>query len=457
MIQLFMSILVSLPCFSSVLQSEGAQSITYSRETDNGYLILGSLSDGWGGVPHLVIYTMDQYGVVISQTEAAFTGEPARAADFQDGAVVVCTDGENNVSRVAYFDNTGSEQWLSILPGGALGNAAVRATGSDFIVAGNDSEAPRVARFDNLGNLLWNVSYPAMPFSVRDVCSYNGEIFVLGTAEEPGWQSNVCLLVLNDAGGVLELHTLFSGEGRLSPEAIEVDSRGLFILLNAMTDLNNMIFETRLLKLNFSLETIWTGSLSGSSWERGSDMVTLGNGGFGVCGWTNSLPLSESNRSDMVLAEFDENGQTAWRRTHGTSSTDYGLSLSAVSDGGFLVSGCVTEALYKGWLVKTDSLGLLEPQGVSDFQPPAFSAVPLSNPLVNGMLSFTVNTSDSRVIHVSVYDMAGRTVAGISRAVAAGANQINLNTDVPSGVYSVRVSSDKHESIFRAVVCGGAE
>lgn len=457
MIQLFMSILVSLPCFSSVFQSEGAQSIAFSRETDNGYLILGSLSDSWGGVPHLVIYTMDQYGVVISQTGAAFTGEPVSAADFQDGAAVVCTDGENDVSRVAYFDNAGSEQWLSMLPGGALGNAAVKSTGSNVTVAGNNSETPRVARLDNLGNVLWDFTYPAMSFSVRDVCSYGGEIFVLGRAEEPGWQSNVCLLVLNDTGGVLELHTLFSAEGRLSPEAIEVDSRGLFILLNAMTDLNNMIFETRLQKLNFSLETMWTGTLSGSSWERGSDMVTLANGGFGVCGWTNSLPLSESNRSDMVLAEFDENGQTAWRRTHGTPSTDYGLSLSAVSDGGFLVSGCVTGALYKGWLVKTDLQGFLEPQGVSNSRPVFFIAVPLSNPLVNGMLSFMVNTSNPGVIYVSVYDLAGRTVTGISRAVAAGANQINLNTDLPPGVYSVRVSSDKHESIFRAVVCGGAE
>ena len=455
MLQLFVSALVALPCFSSVLLSEGAQSIVYTREIDSGYLAVGSLSDGWGGAPHTVVYKMDQYGMVISQTTSSSPGEPFAATDYEDGVAVVCLDFQNELSRVAYFDNAGSEQWVSQLSGGIFENAVIRSSSADLIVAGNDSGSPRLVKLDNLGNILWSTTYPAISFSVRDVCSCDGEIFVLGTTEEPGWQSNVCLLVVDFIGGSPDLYTLFSGEGRCSPEAIEVDSRGIFILLNAMTIENNMIYETKLIKLSSSLETLWTASFAGTSWQRGSDLISLDSGSFGVCGWTNSIPLSESNRSDLMLCEFNESGELEWDRAHGTLSTDYGLSLSAVSDGGFLVSGCITEDLYQGWLLKTDSLGLIEPQGISDSSQSEFIAVPLSNPLVNGILPLIVNSPDSGVIEIFIYDIAGRTVAGLSSSIATGENLINLPVVLPPGVYSVRISSGIYESIFRTVVSGG--
>jgi len=451
---ILLSCLVALPCFSSVLDSDGAQRILYSRQTDGGYLAHGSLSAGWNGTPHLVSYLVNQGGIITSQTTALLIGEPLCATDFLNGSVVVCNSYGENVSHIFCADESGSEEWITQLSGDILDNPAIRSSSSEVIVAGNDSDFPRVLMLDDLGNVLWDRTYPSISFSVRDVCSFDDKIYVLGTAEEVGWQSSVCILVLNSAGGTPELHSFFSGAERCSPEAIEVDSRGLFILLNTMTSSNNMIYETSLLKLSFAFETLWTGSLSGPSWERGADMVPLANGGFVVCGWTNSLPLSESNRSDMILSEFDENGQVTWSRTHGTLSADYGLSISAVSDGGFIVSGCVTQQFYQGWLLKTDSLGMTEPQGVYNSQSIAFDVWPEVNPVGNAFLSLAVTTGVCRDLEIRVYDITGRVVDRSLVSVSSGNNTVAIPFALPEGVYLVRVQSEGDELVFRTVVCG---
>ncbi len=451
---ILLSCLVALPCFSSVLESDGAQRIIYSRETAGGYLAHGSLSAGWNGMPQLVSCSINQSGIITSQTTALLIGEPLCATDFLNGSVVVCNSYGDNVSHIFCADYSGSEEWITQLSGDILDNPAIGSSFSEVIVAGNDSEFPRVLMLDDLGNVLWDQTYTSVSFSVRDVCFFDDKIYVLGTAKESGWQSNLCILVLNTTGGTPELHSLFSGAGRCSPEAIEVDSRGLFILLNTMTSSNNMIYETSLLKLSFAFETLWTGSLSGPSWERGADMVPLANGGFVVCGWTNSLPLSESNRSDMILSEFDENGQITWSRTHGTLSTDYGLSIAAVSDGGFVVSGCVTQEFYQGWLLKTDSLGMMEPQGVDNSQSISFDVWPEVNPVRSTFLSLAVTTDVCRELDIRIYDITGRVVERLPATVSSGNSIVTLPFALPEGVYSVRVQSEGDELVFRTVVCG---
>ena len=452
-----MSILMALPCFSSVLQSENPQVFVFSREIPSGFLSHGSISAGWGGIPHLVTYIFDQSGEVTSQTTATFTGEPVSATDHQSGSVLVCVNCEDDLSRVVHIDDTAVEEWITVIEGESPDNSAVCSAGSDVIVAGDNAGIPRVIRLGSQGTVLWDTNYPSVSLSVRDVCAYNGEVFVLGTNDEPGWERNGCLLVLDSLGESSELHTIFSGEGRFSPEAIAVDSRGLFILMNAMTLENNMIYEASLVKLNFALETLWTSTLTGASWDRGTDLIALSNGGFVMCGWTNSLSQSEINRSDMILCSFSENGSISWERTYGTPQPDYGLSLSDVSDGGFLISGCVTDDFYQGWLVKTDSLGYIEQQGISEISSSLFSTMPLSNPVNNGMFSLLVDTPETGNCKVVIYDMTGRVVLNRAVELSSGENNLSFPADVPSGIYSVRVSSGEYQSAFRFVVCEGGE
>ncbi|MCK5785388.1 MAG: T9SS type A sorting domain-containing protein [Candidatus Sabulitectum sp.] len=453
-----LNLLLSLPCFSTVIESEYPQLFSYSKETGSGYMTLGNLSSSWGGVPHLVTYTFDEYGMISSQTTASFPGALQNATDVQDGMVVVCSDSDNGVVRVAGIDETGSENWLTVFAGEFAENAVVRDSGSDILLAGNDAEALRIARLNYSGEVLWSIPYPEIDLSVCDISAYNGDIYVLCQVEQSSWDRGISILVLNETGGDPQLFAVGLPAWRYSPVSIEADPRGLFILANVMTEENNMIYESMLLKLNYFMEIQWAGSRNGTSWERGTDLLLL-NEGFTVCGWTNSLSFSESNRSDLFVCNYDENGELLWDRTHGTSSTDYGLDVSQVSDGGFLFSGCVTEEFYKGWLLKTDSLGFLVPQGFENPANPSFSAVLTSNPLRSGALSFTVNCTESRMLEISIFDIAGRIVTETSSTVQSGESTVDIVHSLPPGIYSVRIllPTEDREICLRAVVPGGGK
>ncbi|MCK5115478.1 MAG: T9SS type A sorting domain-containing protein [Candidatus Aegiribacteria sp.] len=458
MIQLLL-ILLSQPCFSSVIPSDGAQTVIFTGETSTGYLALGSLFPSWGGSAHLIIYTLNETGIVTSSGSASFKGEPVCAAQLPEGAAVVCIDRENGISRLSLIDASGSEQWVTDFAGGFNANASVRSSGTDILLAGNDVLTPlipRVALLSEQGDIQWNYQYTESLFEVRDVSCYNDQIFVLGCSEQPGWQSDINLMVTDGSGCNPQYFSISSVDGRFSPEAIQVDSRGIFLLVNTLTGSNGMVYDGQLIKLNFSMEIQWTGTVSGSSWIRGVEMISLADGGFALCGWTNSLPFSESDRSDLMLCKFNENGELLWNVNHGTLSTDYGFCLTGVSDGGFAVSGCVTEDLYQGWVLKTDSLGNVEPQGIEYTENVAFSIHQLSNPITDGNLSFLVNTPDSGMLEIRIYDMAGRQVTMMHTSVAQGVSTINQAISLPSGIYTVRVTDGLTDSIFRSVVLGGS-
>lgn len=458
MIQLLL-ILMSEPCFSSIIPSDGAQTVIYTEETSTGYLALGSLFPSWGGSAHLAIYTLNETGTVILSGSASFDGEPVCAVGMPSGAAVVCIDRENGISRISLIDESGTEQWVTDFAGGFDANASVSSSGTDILLAGNDaltSLVPHVALLNAQGDVQWDYDYTVNNFEVRDVCCYNNQIFILGCSEQPGWQSDIDLMVTDGNGCNPQYYSLSCVDGRYSPEAILVDARGIFLLVNTMAGSNGMVYDGQLIKLNFSMEIQWTGTVSGSGWIRGVEMISLADGGFALCGWTNSLPFSESDRSDLMLCRFNESGELLWNVNHGTPSTDYGLSLTGVSDGGFAVSGCVTEDLYQGWVLKTDSLGSIEPQGIEFNESVGFSVHQLSNPISDGNLSFKVNTSVSGLLEISIYDMAGRRVSMLNTPVAEGESTINKPISLPSGIYTVRVSDGISESVFRSVVLGGS-
>ncbi len=458
MIQLLL-ILLSQPCFSTVIPSDGAQTVIYAGETATGYLALGSLFPSWGGSAHLAIYTLNETGMVSSSGSASFNGEPVCAAQLPEGAAVVCIDKEHGISRLSHIDDSGIEQWVTDFDGGFDANAFVRPAGTDILLAGNDALTPlvpRVALLSEQGDVQWNYDYTENQFEVRDVCWYGDQIFVLGCSGQPGWQSDIDLMVTDGNGCNPQYFSLPCADGRYSPEAIQVDARGVFLLVNTMTGSNGMVYDGQLIKLNFSMEIQWIGSVIGSGWIRGVEMISSPDGGFALCGWTNSLPFSESDRSDLMLCKFSENGELLWNVNHGTSSTDYGLCLTGVSDGGFAVSGCVTEDLYQGWVLKTDSLGNIEPQGIEYTENIAFSIHQLSNPITDGNLSFLVNAPVSGIFKICIYDMAGRRVTVLNTAVAQGENAINHSISLPSGIYTVLVSNGLSESVFRSVVLGGS-
>ncbi len=77
-------------------------------------------------------------------------------------------------------------------------------------------------------------------------------------------------------------------------------------------------------------------ALGGSDSDQGRSVIEVSDGGFVVAGFTLSYGAGSW---DLLLTKFDCFGNHLWARTLGATNDDLALSVTEVSDGGFVVAG----------------------------------------------------------------------------------------------------------------------
>ncbi len=117
-------------------------------------------------------------------------------------------------------------------------------------------------------------------------------------------------------------------------------------------------YKAWLLKFDRSGDTLWTGNYGlNNTINYGFEVRPSTDSGFVITGYTS--PYGTRN-SDLLLIKTDAQGDTAWIRTFGGDTSDFGLSVDETPDHGFITTG-YTESFGNGssdlWLIKVDSLG----------------------------------------------------------------------------------------------------
>ncbi len=87
---------------------------------------------------------------------------------------------------------------------------------------------------------------------------------------------------------------------------------------------------------------IWAKTYGGSGSEDGSSVYETTDGGFIICGSTDSNNgdvLSNHGFLDIWVIKTDENGNLEWQQTYGGSAQDNGYVIRPTSDGGYIIGG----------------------------------------------------------------------------------------------------------------------
>ncbi len=111
--------------------------------------------------------------------------------------------------------------------------------------------------------------------------------------------------------------------------------------------------------INYQLTVIIDQTIGGSDLDYAYSVVTTSDGGFALSGYTYS---NGAGGSDMWLVKTNAMGEIDWEKTFGGSNLDYGFSIIATSDGGYILAGG-TESYGAGssdmLVVKTDAQGTI--------------------------------------------------------------------------------------------------
>jgi hypothetical protein len=295
-----------------------------------------------------------------------------------------------------------------------------------------------LVKTDSGGDTIWTRTFGGtqgeLGYSVQKTAD-NGYIVVGSTYSFGSGGLDVYLIRVNSFGDTVWTKT-FGGSDDDEGYYVAMTSEGGYIICGYSNSFTAGAKDVFLIKTNSSGDTLCTKTFGGVGFDEGYSVQQTSDGGYIICGRTNSFG---SSSYDLWLIKTNEYGDTIWTKTLGGSSYDYGNFVKRTSDNGYIICG-TTGSFAAGysnvWLIKTA---------------PDFSAVDENLFLFPENHRLSQNypnpfNPSTKVIWLSaagswqtlkVYDLWGNEIATLfDEYKPAGRYEVELNAaDLPSGVY----------------------
>lgn len=299
-----------------------------------------------------------------------------------------------------------------------------------------------LARLDPNGNRLWYQIYdsPATDYGHELLQTPDGGYLLFGSASGFHFPSELdhtaphadMLLIRTDSlGHELWRHT-YGGKRHELGKAIRPATDGTYYLFGSTQSTGAGSFDLYLLHIDPAGDTLWSRTYGGPDWDYGNSMDTDTSGNLYLLGTTTTLGNTSS--PDIYLLKTDPTGTPIWSLTIGGDSSDYGLCVRALPQGGCVLTGDTRSQGQGGqdaFIVYVSSDGLPTPLWVPP-TPPATSTV-FPNPVTSISHILTAHGKPSLGGTLRIYSSNG---ALISQQTITPGNLPEINrTTLKAGIY----------------------
>lgn len=184
---------------------------------------------------------------------------------------------------------------------------------------------------------------------------------------------------INKTGGIIWKKILGGNNGDIFRSIIQTVDGGFAVLGNTSSSDGDIAFNNGgsdlwIVKLDETGEIEWQECLGGSGDEYGNSIHQTTDGGYLLCGQTDSddgdvSGTHDTYYGDMWIVKLSSNGTIEWQKALGGSMEDSAYSGMQTSDGGYIVAGMTGSddgdvSGYHGygdvWILKLDQTGSIE-------------------------------------------------------------------------------------------------
>ncbi len=184
---------------------------------------------------------------------------------------------------------------------------------------------------------------------------------------------------INKTGGIIWKKILGGNNGDIFRSIIQTVDGGFAVLGNTSSSDGDIAFNNGgsdlwIVKLDETGEIEWQECLGGSGDEYGNSIHQTADGGYLLCGQTDSddgdvSGTHDTYYGDMWIVKLSSNGTIEWQKALGGSMEDSAYSGMQTSDGGYIVAGMTGSddgdvSGYHGygdaWILKLDQTGSIE-------------------------------------------------------------------------------------------------
>ena len=169
----------------------------------------------------------------------------------------------------------------------------------------------------------------------------------------------ILLLTIPFVGFGQSWEKTFGGIGNDEGYSVQQTTDGGYIICGGTSSFGNGWSDIYLIKTDGNGDSLWTKVLGGVVSERGYSVQQTNDGGYIVCGYSNSF--GNGLLHDFYLIKVDGNGNQLWDQVFTQSHESSGKSVEQTIDGGYILCGSkrsTTNGINDVYLIKTDENGV---------------------------------------------------------------------------------------------------
>lgn len=308
------------------------------RQTDdNGFVIVGTINAIDSGIPceyDIQVIKTDENGVfqwvqLLGKPSIGYDDSAYSVVQIADGGYIIAGDQTEDFSAkkgyLAKLNQNGAIQWertlLQRLPLSILSIAQAQDGG--YIIAGRIEIGQ--------GENPLNTDADLFVAKIDKDCNIGWEKHIGGSR----WDSAKSCQATSDGGCIVVGNTWSVGDER-SGDAIAV-------------------------KINQNGQIEWQRTFGGKGEDAFQSVIETGNGDFVFTGTIENFGSWTENR-ELYILKTDKAGNAIFEKSYGSKEFDWGSSISACYDGGYIIGGItnldtVNNLYGEGFVVKTDRNG----------------------------------------------------------------------------------------------------
>ena len=301
---------------------------------------------------------------------------------------------------------------------------------------------------NSTGDTSWTKKYGG-PYGESASCiiqtSDNGYLIGGRIAKSSRLSDNDLLLIKTDVAGETTWTRTF-GKRNSDGAASILETQDGGYLIAGTTDhyYNGFSYDVWLLKVSTNGDSLWSKYYGGYDDESSNSIHPTKDGGYVICA---SVSSSSRENDGHLLIKIDSQGDTLWTRRFGAESNDWASDGFPTEDGGFILCGYTNSygaLLRDAWLIKTDASGyvtaLHSPEPNIPLQSQLYQNYP--NPFnPSTKIGFSIPKKD--FVNLKVYDVLGREIATLFEGQKEqGVYEVSFNAkNLTSGLYIYRLQS----------------
>lgn len=170
----------------------------------------------------------------------------------------------------------------------------------------------------------------------------------------------ICCFVAVKAQPPRKFYTTWGGAGHDIGYGVIQTLDGQYAVTGSTSSFGYGNTDLYLAKIDSMGNPIWGKSYGGFNNDIGKSIIQLADSGYVMAGYTNSFG---SGGYDVFVVRTDKNGNLTWQKAIGGMDWDFGYTVAQASDGGFVICGSTQSYGYgktDGYIVKLDANGIFQ-------------------------------------------------------------------------------------------------